>query len=71
MPLDGSSGQLVHLCPDSILWPHLMLLRLKADEGEIFSVPVLHDSLDAADFAQLLVACRWIAAQPPSRKIID
>lgn len=71
MPLDGSSGQLVHLCPDSILWPHLMLLRLKTDEGEIFSVPVLHDSLDATDFAQLLVACRWIAAQPPSRKIND
>ena len=71
MPLDCSSGQLVHLCPDSILWPHLMLLRLKADEGEIFSVPVLHDSLDAADFAQLLVACRWIAAQPPSRKMND
>jgi hypothetical protein len=71
MPLDGSSGQLVHLCPDSILWPHLMLLRLKADEGGIFSISVLSDSLDASDFAQLLVACKWIAAQPAPRKIND
>jgi hypothetical protein len=71
MPLDGSSGKLVHLCPDSILWPHLMLLRLKTDQGRIFSIPVLNDSLDASDFAQLLVACKWIAAQPAPRKIND
>jgi toxin CptA len=71
MPLDGSSGQLVHLSPDSILWPHLMLLRLKAVQGGIISIPVLHDSLDASNFARLLVACKWIAAQPASRKIND
>lgn len=71
MPLDGSTGKLVHLSPDSILWPHLMLLRLKAAEGGIFAIPVLTDSLGATDFAQLLVACRWIAAQPASRKIND
>lgn len=71
MPLDGSPGQLVHLSLDSILWPNLMLLRLMADEGEILSIPVLNDSLDASDFAQLLVACKWIAAQPASRKIND
>jgi len=58
MPLDGSSGQLVQLSPDSILWPHLMLLRLKADEGGVLSIPVLNDSLAASDFAQLLVACK-------------
>lgn len=71
MPLDGSSGQLVHLSPDSILWPNLILLRLTADEGEILSIPVLNDNLDAPDFAKLLVACKWIAAQPASRKIND
>lgn len=71
MPLDGPSGKLVHLRPDSILWSHMMLLRLKSDEEEIISIPVLVDSLDAADFAQLLVACKWIAAQPASRKITD
>jgi hypothetical protein len=71
MPLDGSSCQLVHLSPDSILWSHLMLLRLKADEGGVLSIPVLNDSLAASDFAQLLVACKWIAAQPASRKIND
>nr|WP_217344937.1 hypothetical protein [Noviherbaspirillum sp. L7-7A]MBV0879141.1 hypothetical protein [Noviherbaspirillum sp. L7-7A] len=71
MPLDGSSGKLVHLCPDSILWPHLMLLRLKTDQGGILSIPVSNDSLDVSDFAQLLVACKWIAAQPAPRRIND
>lgn len=71
MPLDGSSGQLVQLSPDSILWPHLMLLRLKAAQGETLSIPVLNDSVNASDFAQLLVACKWIAAQPAARKIND
>src|SRR6476620_3556382 len=47
MPLDGSSGQLVQLSPDSILWPHLMLLRLKAAQGETLSIPVLNDSVNA------------------------
>jgi toxin CptA len=71
MPLDGSSGQLVHLGRDSILWPHLILLRLKAAQGGIFSIPILNDSLGASDFAQLLVACRWLAAQPASHQIND
>jgi hypothetical protein len=71
MPLDGYSGKLVHLNPDSILWPHLMLLRLKTDWGEIISIPILIDSLGASDFAQLLVACKWIAAQQASHKIND
>lgn len=71
MPLDGSSGQLVQLSPDSILWPHLMLLRFKTAEARILSIPVLNDNLDASDFAQLLISCKWIAAQPASRKIND
>jgi toxin CptA len=71
MPLDGSSGKLVHLSPDSILWPHLMLLRLKADGGEIISISVLIDSLGASDFSKLLVACKWIAAQQASHNIND
>lgn len=69
MPLDGSSGQLVQLSPDSILWPHMMLLRLKTAQGGRFFIPVLNDSLAASDFAQLLVSCKWIAAQPAVRKI--
>ena len=71
LPLDGSSGQLVQLSPDSILWSHLMLLRLKTAQGGAYSIPILTDSLDASDFAQLLVACKWIAAQPASHKIND
>ena len=71
MPLDGSSGQLVQLSPDSILWPHMMLLRLKTAQGELFSIPVLNDGLASSDFAQLLVSCKWIAAQPALRKIND
>ncbi|WP_194713750.1 hypothetical protein [Noviherbaspirillum soli] len=71
MSLDGSSGQLVQLSPDSILWPHLMLLRLKTAQGRLFSIPVMNYSPAASDFAQLLVSCKWIAAQPALRKIND
>lgn len=68
-PLDGSSGKLVHLQPDSILWSHFMLLRLKAENGKIVSIPVLKDSVVSTGFARLLVACKWIIAQPASHKI--
>jgi hypothetical protein len=71
LALDGSLGRLVHLSPDSIVWSQFLLLRLKPEQGAIISIPVLIDSVSGSGFAKLSVACRWIAAQSPSREMID
>jgi toxin CptA len=55
-------GEVVRLSKDSTIWPHLLLLRLQADNGKITVVPVLPDSVSRDGFRALSVACRWIAA---------
>jgi hypothetical protein len=55
-------GEAVRLLSDSTLWPHLLLLRLKTENGKITVVPVLPDSVSRDAFRALSVACRWIAA---------
>jgi toxin CptA len=69
--LDGDSGQLVHLSPESILWSQFLLLRLKPEQGATLSVPVLLDSVSGSDFASLSVACRYVAIRNSTPKIID
>ena len=69
--LDGDNGLLVHLCPDSVLWPHFLLLRLKPEQGAVLSVPVLRDSLRGPGFAELAVACRYIVMRHPEGEFID
>ncbi len=69
--LDGVSSQLVHLSPDSILWSQFLLLRLKPEEGRTLSIPVLIDSVDGSGFAELSVACRYVAIRNATPKIID
>lgn len=49
------------LMPNSTLWPHLLLLRLKAESGKTVTVPVLPDCVSRDKFRALSVACRWIA----------
>ena len=71
LALDGPTGRLVHLCPDSTLWPQFLLLRLKTDNEVVLSVPVLVDSISASGFAALSVTCRYIAARTPPNEIID
>ena len=66
MPLDGPCSDLVQLTPDSILWPRFILLRLKLEDGRIVAIPVLADSVGLSGFAELSVACRWIACQSAS-----
>lgn len=51
----------VSLQDNSIVWPLLLLLRLKADNEKTFIVPILTDSLSASGFRSLSVACQWIA----------
>ncbi len=53
---------MANLLPDSTLWPHLLLLRLRTEDGRTRNVAILPDSMHAEDFRALSVACRWIAA---------
>lgn len=52
----------VELMPASTIWPWLLLLLLKSNNGEMTTVVILPDSLPADGFRQLAVGCRWIAA---------
>lgn len=61
---------LVSLQEDSILWPFLLLLRLKADNGKTFIVPICPDGLSVPGFRCLSVACRWIAMHNKSAQKI-
>ncbi len=60
----------VHLMANSTLWPNLLLLRLRTDDGRICMLPILRDSVAANDFRSLSVACRWIAAHPADSNIL-
>jgi hypothetical protein len=56
-------GEVVRLMSDSTIWPHMLLLRLQSDDGEITIVPIFPDSVSRDGFRALSVACRWIATQ--------
>ncbi|WP_442947187.1 protein YgfX [Noviherbaspirillum sp.] len=62
-------GPQVSLLQDSTLWSHLLLLRLKSDDGTTTVIPVLPDSVSRDGFRALSVACRWIAVQQNSSSL--
>jgi len=59
---EQDAGSVVRLLPDSTIWPHMLLLRLQAEEGGTRNVLILRDCMSAENFRALSVACRWIAA---------
>ena len=59
----------VKLLERSTLWPQLMVLSLRSDDGKIIVLPILRDSVDAGIFRKLSVALNWIAMHT-SRKTI-
>jgi hypothetical protein len=61
--LDVQSTAVVQMLSDSTLWPWLLVLRLKPENGAVVEIPVLPDCLCGESFHALLVACRWIAAR--------
>ncbi len=67
-PHVGSHGAVVALMKDSTIWPHLLLLRLQADNGKITTVPILPDSVSRDSFRALSVACRWVARHSGSQE---
>ncbi|MCW5299820.1 protein YgfX [Herbaspirillum lusitanum] len=56
------SGGLAQLLAGSTVWPNLLLLRLRLENGRIRTIPVLPDSVPKETFRALQVACRWVAS---------
>lgn len=61
--VDGAKSNVVSLMPDSTIWPHLLLLRLRNENDQINVLPILRDCIEDDAFRALSIACRWIAAQ--------
>lgn len=53
-------GGLAQLLAGSTVWPNLLLLRLRLENGKVRTIPVLPDSVPKETFRALQVACRWI-----------
>ncbi len=55
-------GGLAQLLAGSTVWPNLLLLRLRLENGRIRTIPILPDSVSQETFRALQVACRWVAS---------
>ncbi|WP_211442040.1 flagellar hook-length control protein [Collimonas humicola] len=52
----------VQLLESTIIWSHLLLLRLRLASGSVRTIAILPDCVSNDTFRVLSVACRWIAA---------
>lgn len=65
----GENWQAVSVRPDSLVWPWLVVLRYRHENGAIVSLPLPQDSLDSTDFRRLKVWLKWRAViGEPARK---
>lgn len=53
--------RVANLLCGTILWSHLLLLRLQLDDGRGRTIAILPDCVPSDTFRVLSVACRWIA----------
>ncbi|MFZ6674130.1 protein YgfX [Undibacterium sp. Xuan67W] len=58
----------VQLCRETTLWPCLMMLHLRPEQGVVQIVPVLRDSVDASAWRALSVSLRWLAVHERNQK---
>lgn len=56
------TGGLAQLLAGSTIWPNLLLLRLRLENGRVRTIPVLPDSVSKETYRALQVACRWVAS---------
>ena len=63
-----TDGTVVGVMGNSTIWPNLLMLRLRMDDGRVVALPILQDSVSQEDFRALSVACRWIAARSGRRE---
>jgi len=47
---------------NSVLWPHLLMVRLESSSGVRRLLTILPDCMSDEEFKAVSVACRWIAA---------
>jgi hypothetical protein len=70
----GAVGVPVALLPGTTIWPAVMLLRLRSEQGEVTLLPVLRDSVARGEFRALAVAVAAIGGRNKSlqgkRKIL-
>jgi toxin CptA len=59
----GARAGVMHLLPGSTVWPGLLLLRLRGDDGKHCALVLLPDSVAAGRFRRLAVAIRDVAAR--------
>ncbi|MFL6674891.1 MAG: hypothetical protein ACJ8LG_16550 [Massilia sp.] len=57
------AGAVAVLLPESTLWPHMLLLRLRSQAGEVTQLPVLPDSVAPGVFRALAVAAGAIGSR--------
>ncbi|HTD02893.1 hypothetical protein [Undibacterium sp.] len=65
--LDRQYSFAVNLAENATLWPNLLLLNLREDDGTLHILPILWDSVQPATFKALSVAFRWIAVAGPQK----
>ena len=63
-----ADATVVGVIANSTIWPNLLMLRLRSDEGCVAVLPILQDSVSQEAFRALSVACRWIAARSGRRE---
>jgi len=51
---------LAKLLAGTTIWPGMLFLRLRLDNGKTRTIPILADSVSADTFRALSVACRWL-----------
>lgn len=65
--LQENEGVLVQIMEGSTLWSNLLLLQLRSERGDIYTLPILPDCVTSEVFRALSVAFRWIAMQEVQR----
>lgn len=61
----------VKLLGESTLWPFLLLLHLRSDDGRVHVLCILPDCVSADIFRRLRVAMLWIAMHASTKKLSD
>jgi toxin CptA len=59
----GARAAVVRLVPGSTVWPGLLLLRLRGDDGKVRALVLLPDSVEPGQFRRLSVAIRDVASR--------
>lgn len=54
---------LAQLLAGTTIWPGMLFLRLRLENGKTRTIPILSDSVSEDTFRALSVACRWLVSR--------